>query len=282
MRGGQWQALRLMEGLAEAGTESTLLARRGSPLFAVARDRGLHVESLGWLKTAIESRRHDVVHVHDARSHTLAAIAGGAPLVVSRRVAFPIRSRWKYGRARRCIAVSQFVKQVLIEGGVAAERICVIPDGVPVLPGSSGERVLTPDQRGDPMKGTLLALEAAARADVEIAVSKDLEQDLQTAGVLLYLTHSEGLGSGVLLAMSAGVAVVASNVGGLREIIRDGENGLLVENTVDAVSAALQRLAADPAWARRLGEAARRTVMEQFTVGRMTNATLDVYRQVIS
>jgi len=274
--------LRLIEGLAEAGTESTLLARQGSPLFTLARNRGWRVASLGWFRIALESRRHDVVHAHDARSHTFAAVAGGAPLVVSRRVAFPIRSRWKYGRARRCIAVSKFVKQVLMEGGVNAETICVVPDGVPVLPCSTGERVLTLDQWSDPMKGTPLALDAAARASVEIAVSKDLEQDLRTAGVLLYLTHSEGLGSGVLLAMSAGAAVVASNVGGLREIIQDGENGILVENNVDAVSAALQKLAADRTLARRLGEAARRTVIEKFTVTRMTEATLDVYRQVLS
>ena len=53
---------------------------------------------------------------------------------------------------------------------------------------------------------------------------------LHEAGFFVYITHSEGLGSGALLAMSAGVPVIASNVGGLPEAIRHGENGLLVEN----------------------------------------------------
>jgi len=281
MRGGQWQVLRVLEGLAAEGVELTLLARAGSPLFRAAREKGLRTEPLGWKRAASEIRRHDVTHVHDARSHTMAAIVGGAPLIVSRRVAFPIRSRWKYGRADCYIAVSQYVKAMLIKGGVAAEKIRVVPDGVPLLPVSTGTRVITPDAGGDPMKGTPLAIEAAGRAGVTLEISRRLEEDLRTAGLLVYLTRCEGLGSGVLLAMSAGVAVVASNVGGLREIIRDGENGVLVENDVTAVSDAIRRVAGDTALARRLGDAGRRTVTEVFTIGRMVSGTLDVYRQVM-
>ena len=47
MRGGQWQVLRLIEGLAAAGVESTLLAREDAPLFAAARKRGWRVQPLG-------------------------------------------------------------------------------------------------------------------------------------------------------------------------------------------------------------------------------------------
>jgi hypothetical protein len=286
MRGGQWQVLRLMEGLVAAGVESTLLARADGALLGAARERGLQVAPLRWMAAATQARRHDVVHAHDARSHTMAAVvasmARGTPLVVSRRVAFPIRSRWKYRRASRYIAVSEYVKGILIEGGVAAGRIGVVPDGVPLLPLSTGARVLAPDDGGDPMKGMPLALEAAKLAGVTLAISQSLEADLGMAGVLIYLTRSEGLGSGVLLAMSAGVAVVASDVGGLREIIRDGENGVLVENDVNAVSEALRKLAADPAMVRRLGGAARQTVIDRFTVERMVRDTAAVYRQVAS
>ncbi len=274
--------LRLMEGLETAGTESTLLARREGALFGAARKAGLNVQPLGWLKAAAEARRCDVVHAHDARSHTMAAVAGIAPLVVSRRVAFPVRSKWKYRRARRYIAVSEFVKSILVEGGVETGKISVIPDGVPLLPLSTGNRIVTPDDGGDPMKGTPLALEAARQAGITISVSRSLETDLQTAAVLVYLSRSEGLGSGVLLAMSAGVAVIASNVGGLREIVRTGENGILVENNVSAVSQALRKLVNDRELARRLGEAGRRTVQDRFTVARMVRETADVYGQVVS
>ena len=92
----------------------------------------------------------------------------------------------------------------------------------------------------------------------------------------------EGLGSGALLAMSAGVPVVASGVGGLPEIVRHGENGLLVDNTPQAIAAAVRQLLDDSAFARRVGDAARRTVMERFTVDRMVRRTMEVYRQVLS
>ena len=75
--------------------------------------------------------------------------------------------------------------------------------------------------------------------------------------------------------------MVASEVGGLPEMIRHGENGLLVENTPEAIAAAIRELRADPALARRLGEAARRTVTERFTVEHMVRRTMEVYRRVL-
>jgi hypothetical protein len=282
MRGGQWQALRLMEGLAAAGVESTLLARRGGPLFEAARRRGWPVEPWGLVRTMLLARRHDLVHAHDARSHTLGAIAGSGRLVVARRVAFPIGSPWKYRRARRYLAVSEFVKSVLMAGGVPEEKIAVVYDGVPLLDPARGSTVLAPANADDPRKGAPLALEAASLAGVELKLSSDLARDLRHAAVFVYITHSEGLGSGALLAMSAGVPVIASNVGGLPEIVRHGENGLLVENTPQAIAAAIGKLLGDTAFARRMGDAARRTVMERFTVDHMVRRTMEVYRQVLS
>src|SRR5579863_1797764 len=102
MRGGQWQVLRLMEGLRAAGHQNVLLARAGSPLYAAAGRRSLEVYPLRFAAVLRRSRTADIVHAHDARSHTLAALAGARRLVVSRRVAFPVHrgfaSRWKYAR----------------------------------------------------------------------------------------------------------------------------------------------------------------------------------------
>jgi hypothetical protein len=282
MRGGQWQVLRLMEGLAAAGVESTLLARRDGLLFEAARQRGWRAEPWGLVRTMLLARRHDLIHAHDARSHTLGAIAESGRLVVSRRVAFPVRSGWKYRRSRRYLAVSEFVKSVLVAGGVPEEKIAVVYDGVPLLEPARGLSVVAPANADDPCKGAPLAVEAARLAGVELKLSTDLERDLRDAAVFVYITHSEGLGSGALLAMSAGVPVVASNVGGLPEIIRHGENGLLVENTPQAIAAAVRQLLDDPAFARRVGDAARRTVMERFTVDQMVRRTMEVYWQVLS
>jgi glycosyltransferase involved in cell wall biosynthesis len=82
--------------------------------------------------------------------------------------------------------------------------------------------------------------------------------------------------------MSAGVPVIASNVGGLPEVIRHRENGLLVENQPAAVAAAIRELLDAPDLARSIGAAARHTVMEHFAVDLMVRRTMEVYRQVLS
>jgi hypothetical protein len=195
-------------------------------------------------------------------------------------------ANWKYRRPARYIAVSEYVKSVLAARGVPADKIAVVYDGVPILDNSAPlddpPRILAPANADDPRKGAALVIEAARLAGIAVQFSGALERDLTGASLFLYITHSEGLGSGALLAMSAGVPVIASNVGGLREIVRHGENGLLVENTPEAIAAAIRRLQADPALAAALGRAGRRTVADRFTVDLMVRRTMEVYRQVLT
>jgi glycosyltransferase involved in cell wall biosynthesis len=307
MRGGQWQALRLIEGLTNAGVESTLLARPGSPLFEAVHNGGWRVEPIGLWRTVLLSRRHDLVHAHDAHGHTLGLFAS-CPLLVSRRVAFPIRSRWKYRRrivwphgtasvsesdvtflrgqrplanARgsvrvQFIAISEFVKSILISGGVSPEKIAVVYDGVPLLEPARGTDIVSPAQ-----KSGALAQQAARLAGITLKPSSNLQQDLPGAALFVYATESEGLGSGVLMAMSAGVPVIASRIGGLQEVIQHGENGMLVENTAESFAAAIRELTSNVDRAQRMGEAARRTVIGKFTVDRMVRRTMEVYSQVL-
>jgi Glycosyl transferases group 1/Glycosyltransferase Family 4 len=270
MRGGQWQVLRLIEGLAAAGVESTLLARQDAPLYIAARKQGWRVQPLGVTRALGCLRGHQLIHAHDARSHSLGIFLRGRPLVVSRRVSFPVGSRWKYGRARRYLAVSEFVKQVLMAGGVPEEKISVVYDGVPVLEVSHGTQLLG------------LEKDSALLAHMGMKMVSHLEEELPNAAILVYVTNSEGLGSGALLAMSAAVPVIASRVGGLAEVIRHGENGLLVENDEAAISSAIRQLLDHPETARQIGAAARRTVIERFTVERMVAGTLEAYRSVLA
>jgi Glycosyl transferases group 1/Glycosyltransferase Family 4 len=268
MRGGQLQALRLIDRLHFHGDDSTLLARAGSPLFAASTQAGWRTLPIGIGRTLALARSHDVIHAHDARGHSYGAFVPGKPLIVSRRVAFPVRSRWKYRRPARFIAVSRFVKSVLMAGGVPAEKICVVYDGVPLLDPSHGTRVIAIRKDG-----------VAPELDLEI--SQHLEADLRDAAILVYLTASEGLGSGALLAMSAGVPVIASRVGGLPEVVKHRETGLLVENTAKSIGDAIRELTEDRALARRLGEAGRQLVSENFTVEQMARRTMEVYRQAL-
>jgi len=280
MRGGQWQALRLHRGLVERGHESLLLARRESPLLAEAMQAQLPCDVLHPLGLTKLSRGFDAVHAHDARSHTLGALFACVPLVVSRRVAFPAGdsalSRWKYRRARLFLAVSRHVAVQLKTAGVEESRIAVVYDGVAVpAETSGGNAILVPCTR-DPQKGMALAEEAARLAGVRVEMSANLEADLPRARALVYLSRSEGLGSGILLGMAYGVTVIASRVGGIPELIEDGVNGILVENEAEAVAAALSGI--DP----KLGQAARATVMERFTEQRMVEATLTAYERMLA
>jgi hypothetical protein len=275
MRGGQWQALRLIEGLAAAGWESTLLARPESGLFAAVRKLGLRVEPIGLGRALSCLRHHDLIHAHDARSHSLGLFLRGKPLVVSRRVSFPVGSRWKYGRATRYLAVSEFVKGVLMRGGVPEPRISVVYDGVPLLEPAHGNDVLLLH------KGVHFARDVAERAGVTIKLTTDLASDLRHAAMLIYISDSEGLGSGALLAMSAAVPVIASRVGGLPEVIHHGENGVLVDNDPAAFAAAVREWIANSERRQQIGAAARHSIMDRFTVDRMVRRTMETYRQVI-
>jgi hypothetical protein len=280
MRGGQWQALRLHLGLLAAGQQSLLLAREGAPLLKAARDAGVPCDVLRPLRLPLLSREFDLVHAHDARTHSLAAVFSRAPFVVSRRVAFPVRdssvSRWKYRRAALFLAVSCYVAGELRKAGIDRRRIEVVYDGVAVpREPARGEVILIP-YTADSRKGMMLALQAADLAGIKVEVAKDLATDLPRARALVYLTYSEGLGSGILLAMAHGVTVIASHVGGIPELLRDGQNGILVANDPAAVAAAFARI--DPA----LGCAARATVIARFTEQHMIAATLAAYERVLA
>jgi hypothetical protein len=281
MRGGQWQALRLASELREMGVEAPLLARDGSPLLAAARARGMEAESLSYASLSRAAHRADLVHAHDSRSHTLAALVCGSRFVVSRRVSFPVSGGWKYRRPIRYLAVSEYVKQVLVDGGIPERKVAVVYDGVP-LPdrAAQGTRILVPAS-DDPRKCLPLALEACRLAGVDPLVSGDLEHAISSAAVLLYLTESEGLGSGALFALASGVPVIASRTGGLPEIIRDGETGLLVENDAACVGGALRRLLSDDALRRKLGESGRAMVAGGFTARHVAERTVRVYKEIL-
>lgn len=110
--------------------------------------------------------------------------------------------------------------------------------------------------------------EAYASADV-----------LALPSVLDSRSDTEGLGVVLLEAMSYGVPVIGSQVGGIPDIIVDGETGLLVPpGDTAALMAGLRRLAEDRALAARLGAAGRAHVREHFSWGRIVAQWEECYK----
>jgi glycosyltransferase involved in cell wall biosynthesis len=83
-------------------------------------------------------------------------------------------------------------------------------------------------------------------------------------------------------ALALGVPVVASNVGGLPDIVVDGETGLLAApGDTAGIARAVERLLADPSWAASLASAGRQRVDERFTAERMVEGYLRMYSSMI-
>lgn len=100
------------------------------------------------------------------------------------------------------------------------------------------------------------------------------------ADALLMLSAFEAFPYAVLEAMAHALPVVGTRVGGVPEAITHEQDGLLLPaRDIESLSAAVQRLQADPAWRAHLGQRARQTVRERFTVETMTDRLLNVISQ---
>lgn len=148
-RGGENQVALLVKGLDRREVAPLTVCQPGSRLELALREAGqpalpmamrgqFHLGAIRAVRRRLLDDEFDLVHAHTSHAHALCALAcrgTGVPLVVTRRVDFPVKSgwfsRWKYRSAvDRYVAVSEAVKGVLIRGGIAAERIAVIRDGV--------------------------------------------------------------------------------------------------------------------------------------------------------
>lgn len=111
----------------------------------------------------------------------------------------------------------------------------------------------------------------------------DIVPLLGMADVVAVPSRSEGCSNALLEAMAMGRAVVATDVGGNREIIRHGENGWLVPPAdPDAMAQALLALLGDATLRERLGQQARRTVEQRFTRTAMTARFEQLYHALLT
>ena len=106
----------------------------------------------------------------------------------------------------------------------------------------------------------------------------DVPALLQDVAVAVQPSISEGMSNAVLEAMASGRAVVATDVGGMSDLVIDGTTGLLVPPAdVGALAAAIDRLLGDPALRARLGAEASRVVLGEYSIARMIERTERLY-----
>jgi L-malate glycosyltransferase len=120
-------------------------------------------------------------------------------------------------------------------------------------------------------------------ADVEFLGERiDLPAVLRDAALFLLPSETESFGLAALEAMACGLPVVASAVGGLPEVVVDGETGFLRPvGDVDAMAACALRLLHDEPLRRRMATAARRRTESQFRIEPAVDRYLTVYRRVL-
>ena len=107
------------------------------------------------------------------------------------------------------------------------------------------------------------------------------DAEITRAAIFCLPSHAEGLPMALLEAMAAGKAAVASAVGGIPELVCDGENGLLVPpRDAAALAAALARLLADEDLCRRLGARARMTVENHYSTQAVCGRLAAIYHDL--
>ncbi len=127
---------------------------------------------------------------------------------------------------------------------------------------------------------TRLALDLGVADRVQMLGHRDDVPDLQAAAdVFAMPSFWEGMPLAILEAMIVGNAIVASNIGGIPEMLRNGESGLLVPaGDAPALADALRRLIEDASLRERLGASARRHAEAEFHVEVMADRYEHLYR----
>lgn len=345
-RGGQNQALLLLKGLHARGHAAELVAANASALGERAAASGVpvHLVSRGMLRLPaalrvrelMRSGRFNVVHANEAHAVSAAWLARAhksVPLVISRRVGYPIGksrlARARYEAAARIVANSKWVAEQAAASGAPREKLTVVHEGAEIPPRFTSEQrqgarrrweiadrapllgcvgVLLPDKGQEwliralaelrkefPAAKLLLAGDGPCRARLESLARElgaaeavifagfvaDVENVYAALDVFLLPSFFEALNNSLLAAMAYEIPSIAFERGALGEIIENGKSGFLVEAAdVVALQNAITAILRDAAGAKKIGEAGRQRVEDNFSADRMVEGMIRLYERV--
>ena len=135
---------------------------------------------------------------------------------------------------------------------------------------------------GDLGRAVSIAKELQIQDSVEylgVLPTEAIVDEMSSADVLALPSRFEPFGIAILEAMAAGLPVVASAVGGVPEVIVDGENGLLSEpGDATSLSGQISRILLDPEYGEKLAGSARRSVRE-YSWPNVASRVLSVYSE---
>lgn len=147
---------------------------------------------------------------------------------------------------------------------------------VPVKLSVAGER--DPHNPASVSETLLQAWVAEGRVDF-LGWQKDMASLILASHIIALPSYREGLPTALTEAAACGRPIVTCNVPGCREVVVDGENGLLVPpRDAAALALSIERLATDADLRARMGRCGRQRVESLFSVERVLAATLDLYR----
>jgi len=295
-RGGEQQAVYLIEELAKKTFCQMLFAPVNAPIFERIQTEGIEKQAYPKkravsLSMAIRLRKlcrqfkPDIIHCHDSHAHTLsytsALIGNKTPIVISRRVDFPVspslfsKAKYNSNAIAAYICVSKAIKDVLSISIKEKKKIHLVYSGINLNRFENKENTnILRNEFNIPIKNHIIANIAAIAPHKDYytfvdtaqillssgfpatfliigdgpeaehinnyVASKNLKENIVFTGFrndipeilpeidcMLVTSKTEGLGTSIIDALSAGTPVVATQAGGIPEIITDHENGLL-------------------------------------------------------
>ena len=251
------------------------------------------------LRSLIRREKPDIVHAHSSKAGALARLAcagSGIPVVYTPHV-FPFLmqdasplyrhfERRAIARTAAVVCVTRQEAEAAVQLGYPSERVAHIPNGIDPSEAAEPETERLSKAaffgRECPQKGTDWLRETGIECDFHTAYRPgEALAWMRRYSLILMPSRWEGCPYTLLEAWAAGTPVAATPVGGLAEMIRDGENGILLPMDAECWRCEIPRLLADRNQLRRLARNARED-LSSYTLNTMRDQTLALYQRVHS